>query len=122
MVAGSHVEVRRARADARSSSTRCQIDDDHGRVTIRIAEPQCTMATAAHELAHALAGPDLGHGEVFRAAYLDVVAVMTNLDTTDRRLGLHVQQLADAFADGSLAVEGRRWPEPPSTTTRAIAL
>lgn len=119
---GPHVDVRRARVDAQSSSTRCAIDDIRGRATIRLADSQSTMATGAHELAHALAGIALGHGGVFRSAYLDVIAVITNFETTDRRLGLHVEQLAVAFADGALAVEPRRWRGPPSTLTSAIAL
>jgi hypothetical protein len=71
------------------------------------------MTTLAHELAHALVGVQRGHDEVFRRAYLDVVLVMTNLDSTDRRRALHGDQLAAALAAFDLAVGNRFWPEPP---------
>lgn len=117
---GGPVAVRAARADARSSTTRCGVDD--GSVaTISIAGPQATVATAAHELAHALAGVALGHGGRYRRAFLDVVQVITNLDRIDGRGALHVTQLADAFAAAGLAVGERDWPEPPSVGG-AIAL
>jgi hypothetical protein len=119
---GPPVEVRAARADASSSSARCATSAVDGRVTIRIAGQQTTVATAAHELAHALAGVGAGHGAVFRAAYLDVIAVITNADSTDRRLDLHLDQLATAFAAAGLPVADRRWPGPPPSTTTAIAL
>lgn len=123
---GPPVEITRTRRDARSSSARCL--DTAGEtgervVRIRLAEPQWTRATVAHELAHALAGPDAGHGERYRAAYVDVVAVLTNLDPTDRRRGHHVEQLRSAFDAHGLAVGARRWPAPPAeSTTGAIAL
>jgi hypothetical protein len=120
--AGPGVDVVRARVDAASSSTRCAMSAVGGRVTIRLAAAQVTVATAAHELAHALAGLGEGHGPVFRAAYLDVVAVLTNIDSTDRRHGLHVDQLATAFDEVGLTIGGRRWPPPPLSTTTAIAL
>jgi len=119
---GPPVEVMAARADASSSSARCATSAVDGRVTIRIAGPQTTVATAAHELAHALAGVGAGHGPLFRAAYLDVIAVITNADSTDRRLDLHLDQLATAFADAGLPVADRRWPGPSPSTTTAIAL
>jgi len=119
---GPPVDVMAARVDAASSSARCATSAVDGRVTIRIAGPQTTVATAAHELAHALAGVGAGHGPVFRAAYLDVIAVITNVDSTDRRLDLHLHQLATAFVDAGLPVGQRRWPGPPPSTTTAIAL
>ncbi len=119
---GPVVEVIVARADAASSSTRCATSPAGGRTTIRLAAAQTTVATAAHELAHALAGLEDGHGAAFRAAYLDVVAVITNIDSTDRRRALHVEQLATAFASVGLSSGDRRWPPPPSSTTTAIAL
>jgi hypothetical protein len=119
---GPVVDVIVARADAVSSSTRCAMSAVGGRTTIRLAAAQITTATAAHELAHALAGPEVGHGAVFRTAYLDVVAVITNIDTTDRRRQLHVEQLATAFAEVGLSTGDRRWPPPPWSTTTAIAL
>ena len=116
---GDDVRVVAARRDARSSSAR-RIDD---RTTvIRLSRDQLTIATAAHELAHALAGPALGHSPRVLAAYLDVVAVITNLDSCDRRRDLHVRQLRDAFDVAGLAVGSRRWPAPPESTGTAIAL
>ncbi len=113
---GPAVEVRPARRDAGSSSTRCR----GGESIIRIAAEQSTRATLAHELAHALAGIEQGHGARFRAAYLDAVEVVTNAEFTDRRLGRHVEQLAVAFAAAGLAVGRRDWPAPGAG--RAIAL
>ena len=116
---GDAVRVVAARRDARSSSAR-RIDD---RTTvIRLSPEQLTIATAAHELAHALAGPALGHSPRFLAAYLDVVAVITNLDSCDRRGDLHVRQLRDAFDRAGQAVGSRQWPAPPESTGTAIAL
>ncbi len=89
---------------------------------IRLAPPQMTIATAAHELAHALAGPEAGHAPVFLAAYVDVVAVITNLDSRDRRHQLHVDQLRGAFGAAGLNVGRRQWPAPPESTGTAIAL
>ncbi len=105
---GPPVEVRAARSDSRTSTTRCSSDA----ATIRIAGEQATAATLAHELAHALAGSGRGHDALFRVAYLDTVAAVTNVDPTDRRHGLHVEQLAAAFAAAGLPVAERRWPPP----------
>jgi len=116
---GPAVRVVAARSDATSSSAR-RVDGDA--TMIRLAGEQTTLATAAHELAHALAGPAAGHSAVFRAAYLDVVAVITNIDTLDRRHHLHVDQLRAAFAAAGLPVGRRRWPTPPEWTDTAIAL
>ena len=88
---------------------------------IRFAASQATVATAAHELAHALAGVAHGHDEVYRRAYLDVVEVITNLDPTDRRGEIHVRQLAEAFAAAGLRLGPRSWPAPPDSAG-AIAL
>ena len=115
---GPDVVARAARTDARSSTAR----HDGGPVTtIRIARPQATIATASHELAHALASVAAGHGERFRRAHLDVVSVMTNLPGDQRRGSLHVDQLAGAYAAAGLAIGERDWPEPPPVN-RAIAL
>ncbi len=117
---GPSVDVSPTRTDA--STSRCTTSGAGDRTEIRLAGSQTTVATAAHELAHALAGVGAGHGPLFRAAYLDVVAVITNIDTTDRRRELHVDQLATAFSSSGLQVAPRRWPPPPSSTTSAIAL
>ncbi len=115
---GADVRVTRARRDARSSSARSEGD----RAVIRLASDQTTMATAAHELAHALAGPAAGHAPVFLAAYLDVIAVITNLDVSDRRRHLHVEQLRRALEDAGLTVGARPWPAPPDSIGAPIAL
>jgi hypothetical protein len=121
--AGPSIEVRRARADARASSTRCTVDAADGvTAIIRLAHEQTTVATAAHELAHALAGVAAGHGPVFRRAYIDVVAVITNLDSTDRRRDVHTDQLAEAFAARNLKVGNRQWAAPPVEGVGPIAL
>lgn len=116
---GIPVRVVAARRDASSSSASC----GEGETTvIRLAAEQTTIATAAHELAHALAGPAAGHSAVFLAAYLDVVAVITNLDSRDRRHHLHVDQLRKAFDVAGLSVGRRQWPAPPEGIDTAIAL
>lgn len=106
------VSVHAARRDAASSSTRCSVDGS-GDVTIRIARPQATFATAAHELAHVLAGVEEVHGPAFRQAHLDVVGAMTNLDRLDARGALHAHQLREAYAAVSLAIGRRTWSQPP---------
>jgi hypothetical protein len=116
---GDQVRVSPARRDSRSSSARLGSDAS---TEIRLSPEQTTVATAAHELAHALAGPAQGHGPLYRCAYLDVIVVITNSDPLDRRLRLHAQQLLDAFSDAGLAVGERRWAPPEETTGTAIAL
>jgi hypothetical protein len=116
---GSPVRVLAARRDAASSSARERADAS---TVIRLAAGQTTIATAAHELAHALAGPAEGHSPIFLAAYLDVVAVVTNLDSRDRRHRLHVDQLRDALVAAGLATGPRAWPPPPEASGTAIAL
>ncbi len=113
------VRVVPARRDASSSSARRVAGAS---TVIRLAAEQLTIATAAHELAHAIADPAEGHSPVFLAAYLDVVAVITNLDSLDRRHRLHVDQLRDALAATGLVVGCRAWPAPPEATNTAIAL
>lgn len=116
---GTRVRVVAARRDAVSSSARERADAS---TVIRLAADQTTIATAAHELAHALAGPAVGHSPTFLAAYLDVVAVVTNLDSRDRRHGLHVGQLRDSLVAAGLVVGARTWPPPPEAAGTAIAL
>lgn len=113
------VHVVAARRDAGSSSAR-RIEGET--TVIRLAAAQTTIATAAHELAHALAGPAAGHSGVFLAAYLDVVAVITNIDSRDRRHHLHVDQLREAFDGAGLTAGRRQWPEPPEWIGTAIVL
>ena len=116
---GPPVDVGPARRDAASSSAR---SIEGGIAVLRLAAGQLTIATAAHELAHALAGPAAGHSPTFLAAYLDVVAVITNVDSRDRRHLLHVEQLGAAFDAAGLVVGRRAWPAPPDSTGSAIAL
>jgi hypothetical protein len=121
--AGPSIVVRRARADARASNIRCIVEEEDGiTAIIGLAPEQSTVATAAHELAHALAGITAGHGPVFRRAYLDLVAVITNLDSTDRRRDVHTDQLAEAFAARDLHVGNRQWASPPIEGAGPIAL
>ncbi len=96
------VVVRRARQDARTSTTRA--GGAGGIVEIRLSRPQCTRATAVHELAHALAGPAAGHGPMFRRAHVDVAAVVFGAE----RAGW----LADAYVGVRLNLGARAWPEP----------
>lgn len=105
---GPAVRVSARRSDAESSCA--QIAD--GGVEIRLAAPQATWATAAHELAHALAGVDAGHGPRYRRAMLDVVDVLTNTVVGARRGSAHVDHLADAYATAGLTVGERGWPRP----------
>lgn len=116
---GTPVHAVPARSDAGSSSAR-RVEGET--TVIRLAANQTTIATAAHELAHALAGPASGHSAVFLAAYLDVVAVITNLDSRDRRRQLHVEQLREAFEAVGLTPARRQWKPPPEGTDTAIAL
>ena len=108
---GPSVEVRAARSDARSS-TAGAIGTRVRSVVIRLAAAQCTVATIAHELAHALAGIEHRHDEIFRRAYLDVVLVATNLTSQSRRRGLHRDQLVEAFVAFDLDAGNRTWPAP----------
>jgi len=119
---GPVVTVRRARAGTASSVAAGAVGRAGAPVEIRLAGGQCTFATAAHELAHALAGVEHGHDGEFRRAYLDVVAMGSNLDPLDRRGTTHVDQLAEAFASAGLTLAERRWPPPAAGTVGAIAL
>lgn len=120
---GPAVRVEAARRGAASSGAHGTLTSGAAApVTIRIAGAQATPATAAHELAHALAGVAHGHDALFRSAYLDVIQVITNVDPTDRRGDLHTRQLADAFDGAGLEVASRRWPRPDDSVGGAIAL
>lgn len=120
---GPPITVRAARRDAASSSTRCWGEDgSRSRSEVRFAVGQLTVATAAHELAHALAGVDAGHGPTFRAAYVDVVTVITNVDSRARRRDLHARQLSTAFAAAGLVIGDRHWAPPPVSASGPIAL
>jgi hypothetical protein len=109
---GRTVEVRAARSDAQTSVTQCSVDDDSS-AAVSIAPPQATVATGAHELAHALAGVEHGHDALFRRAHLDLVQAITNMSRIDGRGDLHVVQLRRAYEAAGLDVVERRWPAPP---------
>jgi hypothetical protein len=97
---GPPVRVVAPRRSTRSSTARRCGDG----VEIRLAAEQLTIATAAHELAHALAGIDHGHDATFRAAHVDVIAVIGGHDAGIR--------LVDAYLAFGLAVAQRRWSAP----------
>ncbi|MEM9042899.1 MAG: hypothetical protein AAGD33_23695 [Actinomycetota bacterium] len=103
------VSVVSSRADARSSMA---VEAPGSAPQIRLAPPQATLATLAHELAHVLAGVSEQHGPVFRRALLDTVEAVTNTTYVNRRGRLHVEQLADAFWAAGLSLSGPRWPAP----------
>lgn len=107
---GGPVEVRRARRGTRSSSTR----SCGGEAVLSFADNQLTLATLAHELAHALAGGAAGHGPVYRRAYLDLVSVVCGAEPQ--------QWLAQAFASFGLVVGERRWRPPPANGESPFAL
>ena len=84
-------------------------------VEIRVAAGQCTSATLAHELAHALAGVDHGHDAVFRAAHVDVV----------RRAGRPARRRCAARPRTSTSASRRRagaWPSPVRVTGDGFAV
>jgi hypothetical protein len=98
---GPSVELVLARAGAVSSSARAAT----GRgVLVRLAIGQLTAATVAHELAHALAGVASGHGGRFRAAHIDVVAVLGGRALAD--------DLQRAYAGHGVPPDARAWSPP----------
>jgi hypothetical protein len=96
------ISVRRARADAGSSSAR-----QHGgnRPIVRLAAPQMTPATLMHELAHVLAGVGSGHGPAFRRAHVDLAGYAFG--------EIEAVWLLDAYAAMQLAAGPRTWAQPP---------
>lgn len=114
--AGPPVDAVAMRSDASSSCARLV----GGRVQVRVAAPQATWATAAHELAHALAGVDQGHGARYRRAMIDVVDVITNTEIGPRRGRLHVEQLEVAYGAAGLTIGERGWPRPTASDPFAL--
>ena len=102
------VFVRRARSDARDSTTR-----QASRVAIHLAAPQMTPATLIHELAHVLAGVESGHDELFRVAHVDLATSVLGADCAG--------WLTVAYRDAGLAVGVRQWPQPV-LAVRSIAV
>ena len=76
-------------------------DGRHAAV-IRLAAGQLDDVTIAHELAHLLAGIDHGHDDRFRAAHLDVVALLAGTGAAS--------MLAEAYAAFGLSAGRRAWP------------
>lgn len=99
---GPPVHVVTPRRSARSSSARH--DSRRSGVEVRLTDEQLTLATVAHELAHALAGVACAHGPRFRAAYVDVVALLAGAAEADH--------LAGAFAQFGVPAGQRAWPAP----------
>ena len=97
---GPAVTLSSPRGGTRSSSARARRDH----VEITFAEGQLTLATVAHELAHALAGIGHGHDAVFRAAFVDVVAVLAGAGAAD--------ELAGSFRAMRVDPGVRTWPAP----------
>ena len=64
-----------------------------------------TPATLVHELAHVLAGIELGHGPAFRRAHVDLAGYAFG--------GSEAAWLLDAYASMQLAQGQRTWPQPP---------
>jgi hypothetical protein len=83
-------------------------------VVVRLAGGQRTPGTLTHELAHALAGVAAGHDDVFRAAHVDVVALLAGADAAG--------DLGHAYAVAGLAIEERRWPAPIRGTGDGFAI
>lgn len=109
---GPRVIVSAARSDAASSSARGRRGVSP--VAVRLAAGQCTLCTLAHELAHALAGVRRGHDAVFRAAEVDLVALLVNADTASRLRG--------SFAEHGVPAGQRRWPLPVRMTGDGFAV
>jgi hypothetical protein len=101
-VSGPLVRVVTPRRSARSSSAR--VDSRQASVEIRLTDEQLTLSTVAHELAHALAGVAAAHGPHFRAAYVDVVAVLAGSTVAEH--------LAEAFVRFGVPSGPRAWPAP----------
>jgi hypothetical protein len=97
---GPTVAVEPARSDAGSSSARRQGD----KVLIRLAAAHQTRATLGHELAHALAGVHHGHDATFRAAHVDVLAMIAGATAATA--------LTSAYAELGVPPGRRPWTPP----------
>jgi hypothetical protein len=97
---GPAVVVVTPRRSARSSNARTCGDG----VQIRLTDEQLTVGTVVHELAHALAGVDRGHDAVFRAAHVDVTALLGGPSMASA--------LRTAYRDFQLDVADRQWSGP----------
>ena len=99
---GPPVHLAAGRANSASSCARAATAG--GPVDVRLAAGQHTQATIAHELAHALAGVGHGHDATFRAAHIDVCAVVAG--------GRASAHLAAAYRAFGLPLARRGWPTP----------
>jgi hypothetical protein len=105
------IDVVPARIDASSSSTRQRRG---ARPVVRLAAPQMTPATLIHEFAHVLAGVEVGHGEVFRRAHVDLVGFVFG--------DIQANWLVAAYDAMGLEPGRRNWPSVGRATGGAIAL
>jgi hypothetical protein len=103
---GPPVRVVAARRGAASSSARARSAREH--VEVRLAGAQQDLATLAHELAHALAGVQHGHDGTFRAALVDVSALLAD--------GSVSRALEGAYRSLGVPAGQRRWPPPVRVT------
>lgn len=97
---GPSVTLASPRGGTRSSSARA----GHDHVEITFAEGQLTLTTVAHELAHALAGIGHGHDSMFRAAFVDVIAVLAGPDAA--------VDVTGSFRAMGIDPGVRTWPAP----------
>ena len=97
---GPLVTLSTPRAALRAS----RASDRPGHVAIELSDEQLDLSTVAHELAHALAGIGHGHDATFRAAYIDVVAVLAG--------ATRAAALSEAFDTMQVPPGDRRWPAP----------
>ena len=107
------VRVGAARAGACSSSAR-STGAPAGDVEVRVAHGQRTLATLGHELAHALAGVGCGHDATFRAAHVDVTALLLGR--------IPAARLGAAYEDLGVPAGRRRWPSPVRVTGDGFAV
>ena len=108
---GPPVVVVAGRSDAASSSARTGSGRE---VLVRLAPSQRTTTTLAHELGHALAGVRHGHDGSFRAAHVDVVAMVAG--------GALAAILARSYADHDVPVGDRWWPPPQRARGRGFVI
>lgn len=100
------IAVVAARADAHSSCARYR----EGRIEVRLAAGQMDMATLIHEMAHALAGLDAGHGALFRRAHIDIASAAIGAQAAT--------WVERAYRAADLDIADRCWPQPSAVGGR----
>lgn len=106
---GPVVTVGAARTGTTSSRTVAAVGARDGvPVVVRLAPGQWSVATVAHELAHALAGVEHGHDGRFRAAHVDLVAMVGGAGPA--------AALTASYADHRVPAGPRAWPPPVRAT------